>query len=78
MAAMPRPSREVIGRASLGDLNSQRETDTGGSPSKGLLTAPQVKLLPISPTQVYQTQINFAFSPPPQILDYSKEGPPDI
>lgn len=59
MAAMPGPSRQVTGRSSLGNLISQRETDIGGSPSKSLLTALQVKLLP-SLTHVYQAQINFS------------------
>lgn len=62
MAAMPRPSRQVTG-SSLGDLNSQRETDTGGPTRKEPLTAPQVKPVPTSPINVYQAQINFALPP---------------
>ena len=50
---------------SLGDVNSQGETDMAGSPRKGLLTASSVKLFPTSPTHVYQISISLVLPPPP-------------
>lgn len=50
---------------SVGDANSQGETDMAGSPRKGLLTASLVKLFPASSTHVYHISISLVLPPPP-------------